>query len=65
MKNLLKNEVCGSHEQYMGSTYVSEKWLKSQIVWLKKKNNNNNNKAEKANAQRGRANQTHTYCRFV
>ena len=37
MKKLLKSEVCGSREQYIGPTCVAEKWLKSQIVRLKKK----------------------------
>ena len=54
MKKLLKSEVCGSREQYMKPTSVVGKWLKSQIVQLKKK------KAENANAQRGHANKTHT-----
>ena len=57
MKKLLKSEVCGSHEQYTEPTSVAEKWLKSQIVQLKKKKKK---KAENANAQRGHANQTHT-----
>ena len=35
---------------------MTEKWLKSQIVRLKKKKK----KAENANAQCGHANQTHT-----
>ena len=55
MKKLLKSEVCGSREQYTEPTNVAEKWLKSQIVQLKKKK-----QAENANAQRGHANQTHT-----
>ena len=37
MKKFLKSEVCGSREQYTGPTCVIEKWLKSQIVRLKKK----------------------------
>ena len=49
MKKFLKSEVCESHEQYTGPTCVIEKWLKSQIVLLKKK------KTENANAQHGRA----------
>ena len=48
MKKLLKSEVCGSREQYIGPTCVAEKWLKSQILRLKKKK-----RAENANAQRG------------
>ena len=52
MKKFLKSEVCRSHEQYTGPTCVIEKWLKSQIVWLKKKKKK---KTENANAQRGRA----------
>ena len=48
MKKFMKSKVCGSCEQYTGPTCVIEKWLKSQIVLLKKK------KTENANAQRGR-----------
>ena len=53
MKILLKSDVCGPREQYTGPTCVAEKWLKSQIVRLKKKVKNTND-------QRGRTNQTHT-----